>query len=147
MSSGALAVFSPTALTPEVKETVASLGEVKYIAALDFEHHMFVGPWHQEYPNAKVLGVEGLPEKREKQGNEKVPWSTIFTAQNKEKVRVDEEFDRDFDYEFVDGHGNKELVFCYKPDRTLIEGDLLFNLPAVSLSCQTYGHARSLGFS
>lgn len=25
---------------------------------------------------------------------------------------------------------NKELVFSYKPDRTLIEADLLFNLPA-----------------
>jgi hypothetical protein len=37
LQSGAVAVFSPVALTPEVKETVAALGEVKYIAALDIE--------------------------------------------------------------------------------------------------------------
>jgi len=37
LRSGALAVFSPVALTDEVKETVAKLGEVKYIAALDIE--------------------------------------------------------------------------------------------------------------
>ena len=37
LQSGALAVFSPVALTDEVKETVAKLGEVKYITALDIE--------------------------------------------------------------------------------------------------------------
>ena len=37
LSSGDLAVFSPVALTPEVKATVKELGEVKYIAATDLE--------------------------------------------------------------------------------------------------------------
>jgi hypothetical protein len=37
LQSGGVAVFSPVALTPEVKETVSSMGEVKYIAALDIE--------------------------------------------------------------------------------------------------------------
>lgn len=43
---------------------------------------------------------------------------------------MDADFDADFDYEYVDGHANKELVFNYKPEKTLIEADLLFNLPA-----------------
>jgi hypothetical protein len=37
LQSGALAVFSPTALTDEVKRKVAEMGEVKYITALDIE--------------------------------------------------------------------------------------------------------------
>ena len=37
LQSGAVAVFSPVALTDEVKQSVAKLGEVKYIAALDIE--------------------------------------------------------------------------------------------------------------
>jgi hypothetical protein len=37
LQSGALAVFSPVALTDDVKSKVAELGEVKYIAALDAE--------------------------------------------------------------------------------------------------------------
>src|SRR6201994_111425 len=130
MQSGSVAVFSPVALTPEVKETVASLGELKYIAALDIEHHIFLGPWHEEYPNAKVIGVEGLPEKRAKQKNEDVPFATIFTKANRETVKVDEEFDREFEYEYVPSHPNKELVFFHKPSKTLIEADLMFNLPA-----------------
>jgi hypothetical protein len=43
---------------------------------------------------------------------------------------VTEEFDREFDYEFIDSHPNKEIVFHHKPSRTLIEADVLFNLPA-----------------
>lgn len=91
---------------------------------------MFIGPWHQQYPDAKVIGPEGLLEKRDKQGNEKVPFSVIFKDSEKEKTRVGPEFDAEFDYEYVPSHANKEIVFNYKPDKTLIEGDLLFNLPA-----------------
>jgi len=76
-------------------------------------------------------------EKRKKQKNEDVPFSVIFTAKDKETTRVDEEFDSEFDYEFVDGHMNKELVFNHKPDKTLIEADLLFNLPATEQFSKT----------
>jgi hypothetical protein len=37
LPSGSVAVFSPVALTPKVKETVASMGELKYIIAPDME--------------------------------------------------------------------------------------------------------------
>ncbi|KAI9841984.1 MAG: hypothetical protein M1837_007550 [Sclerophora amabilis] len=145
LTSGSLAVFSPVALTPEVQDTVKSLGgEVRYIAALDIEHHIFLGPWHEAFPTAKVLGPEGLPEKRATQKNEPVPFSTVFTQKNKASLRVDDEFDRDFDYEFVGSHSNKELVFNYRPERTLIEADLLFNLPAHEQYSRT-GQAADTG--
>lgn len=37
LQSGGVAVFSPTSISSEVKEIVASLGELKYIIAPDFE--------------------------------------------------------------------------------------------------------------
>lgn len=37
LRDGSVAVFSPVALTPQVKETVAAMGEVKYITAPDLE--------------------------------------------------------------------------------------------------------------
>jgi Domain of unknown function (DUF4336) len=37
MAAGGVAVFSPVALTPDVKKTVSSLGELRYITAPDFE--------------------------------------------------------------------------------------------------------------
>lgn len=131
MNNGSVAVFSPVALTDEVKQKVASMGEVRYIIAPDIEHHIFLGPWHKEYPNAKVIGPEGLPEKRKKQGNEDVPFSVIFEGSKKNETKVDPEFDAEFEYEYVHAHPNKEIVFNHKPTNTLIEADLLFNLPAI----------------
>jgi len=136
LSSGSLAVFSPVALTPGVQAKLTSLGNrVAYIAAPDIEHHLYVSAWAAAYPNAHVIGVEGLAEKRATASATNpditnVPINTIFTKANKAEQKVTEEFDRDFEVEFVDAHPNKELVFYYKPDRTVIEADLLFNLPA-----------------
>ncbi|KAI9894554.1 MAG: hypothetical protein M1814_001908 [Vezdaea aestivalis] len=138
MTNGQVAVFSPTALTPEAKTAVTELGgKVGYIAALDFEHHIFLGPWAAEYPSAKVLGPEGLAEKRAEQKNENVPFAHIFTEQNKRTEKVGGAFDEDFEYEYVGGHANKELVFLYKPDKTLIQADMLFNLPATEQYSKT----------
>ena len=132
MSNGALAVFSPTALTPSVRTALDSLGgNVKYIAATDIEHHIFVSEWAKAFPSAHVLGVEGLSEKREKSPETKgTIFNHVWTKANKSNFKVDPDFDKDFDYEFVDAHQNKEMVFNYKPDRTLIQADLFFHLPA-----------------
>ncbi|KAK7740743.1 hypothetical protein SLS53_005211 [Cytospora paraplurivora] len=136
LTSGSLAVFSPVALTDDVKAKLTELGgTVKYIIAPDIEHHIFITEWHQAFPDAKIIGPEGLPEKRAKQsatdpkiGNDE--FAVVFKAQDKLNTKIDEEFDRDFEYEYVDAHANKELVFFYKPDKVLVEADLLFNLPA-----------------
>jgi hypothetical protein len=92
--------------------------------------------WSAAFPNAHVIGPEGLPEKRAKaNASDKsitiLGFGTVFTAKAKESIKVTEEFDREFDYEFVDSHPNKEIVFHHKPSRTLIEADVLFNLPAM----------------
>jgi len=130
LQSGNVAVFSPVALTPTVKDTITKMGEVKYIAALDIEHHIHLGEWHAAFPNAKVIAMEGLKEKREKQKNEMVPFGAIFTEANRLAPTVDAEFDADFEVEYMPGHMNKELIFCHKPSKTLITADLIFNLPA-----------------
>ncbi|OJD36178.1 glutamyl-trna amidotransferase subunit a protein [Diplodia corticola] len=143
MQNGALAVFSPTALTDELKKKVDSMGEVKYITALDYEHHIFLGPWYKEYPNAKVLGPEGLPEKRQKQNNENVPFAVVFEPSKKHEIKVDPEFDAEFEYEYVHAHANKEIVFNHKPTKTLIEADLIFNMPAIEQHSRVGGDAQT----
>ena len=115
-------------------------GQVKYLTAMDFEHHIYIGEWAKRFPEAKVLGVEGLPEKREKmEGMKGTIFNFIYSMKGREKgvgggdggvKTVSEEFDREFDVEYVGSHANKELVFCHRPTKTLIEADLFFNLPA-----------------
>jgi hypothetical protein len=92
------------------------------------QHHIFLGPWHQAYPNAKVLGPEGLPEKRQSSDTEHVPFAYLF-SKDKPLTSIDADFDAEFDYEFVHAHQNKEIVFHHKPTKTLIQADLLFNYP------------------
>jgi hypothetical protein len=136
LQSGSLAVFSPVALTPTVQSKLSSLGgNVAYITAPDLEHHIFLSAWASAFPSAHIIAPEGLAEKRaELNKTDKsvtiLPFNTIFTAKNKAEVKISEEFDKEFEYEFVSAHPNKELVFHHKPSRTLIEADLLFNLPA-----------------
>lgn len=148
LTSGALAVFSPVALTPEVKAKLQELGgNLKYIVALDIEHHIFVSEWKKEFPQASIIGPEGLPEKRAKMTDERIgkeEFAVVFDVKKKtdKTLTVSPEFDADFEYEYVDGHAGKELVFMYKPDKVLIEADLMFNLPAREQYSRVPGHDK-----
>ena len=145
LQTGNVAVFSPVAFTPDVQTKLRSMGPVKYIVAPDIEHHIFVSPWAKEYPEAEVIGMEGLPEKREKdQATKGTKIHHVFSASNKLDMHISPEFDAEFAYEFFDSHANKELVFLHKPSRTLIEADLVFNLPATEQFSKT-GQSASSG--
>lgn len=135
LTSGSLAVFSPVALTQAAQTRIAALGngKIAYIVAPDLEHHLFLSEWARAFPDAKLIGPEGLHEKRLKSHDPKVgkeAFAVEFKAATKLETTISPEFDADFAYEFVDAHMNKELVFFYRPDRVLIEADLMFNLPA-----------------
>lgn len=130
LSTGSLAVFSPVGLTPEVRAKVDSLGgNVKYIAAPDLEHHLNISAWKEAFPQASILAPQGLYEKRQasKQYHDS-PFEHVF--KKNEPQSISEEFDAEFAIEYVYGHGSRELVFLHRPSRTVIEADLLFNLPA-----------------
>jgi hypothetical protein len=134
LTSGNLAVFSPVALTPEVEARIKTLGtgKIAYIVAPDIEHHIFISEWARAFPDAKLIGPEGLPEKRAKANDDKIgnePFFKVFSKATKLTTKITEEFDADFEYEYVEPHPNKEIVFFYKPDRVLIQADLMFNLP------------------
>lgn len=137
LATGNLVMFNPIPLTPSVQSKIDALssteptGSVTYIIAPDYEHHLFLTPWSQKYPNASVIAPEGLPEKREKSAETSgTKFTHIFTKSNKLDMKISPEFDEEFQYEYVESHANKELVFLHKPTRTLIEADLLFALPA-----------------
>ncbi|ROT37586.1 hypothetical protein SODALDRAFT_280056 [Sodiomyces alkalinus F11] len=146
LPTGNLAVFSPVALTPEVRTKIDELagprgGTVSHIVAPDLEHHIFLSEWKSAFPGAKLIGPAGLPEKRAKTAAQHNPdprikddpFAVVFPLGDEAKkrsVKVDPDFDAAFDYEFVDAHANREIAFFHRPDRTLIQADLLFNLPA-----------------
>jgi len=145
LPSGNLVVFSPTPLTPATLEKLASLGgQVSYIVTLNFEHHLNISAWSAEFPAAVVIGVDGLPEKREKhEATKGVRFGHVFTAANKRTLSISPEFDAAFYYEFVDAAQNKDLVFVHKSSGTLIAADILFNLPATEQYSKTEQDPRA----
>lgn len=132
LASGNLAIFSPVALTDDVRAAVTQRGgTVKYIIAPDIEHHIFVTAWAHAYPDAEVIGVEGLPEKREAdEATKGTKFHHVYSASNRRDLKVSPEFDAEFEAEYFPSHQNRELALLHKPTRTLLEADLLFNLPA-----------------
>lgn len=144
MDAGSLAVFSPVALTPEVKTKLQEMGnDLKYMIAPDLEHHIYLGDWAEAFPGAKIVGPEGLKEKRAKDSSMKPLPIIEYPSAQKSTFRIDSTFDGEFEHEFVDVHPNKELVFFHKPSKTLIEADLLFNLPATEQYSRAGGGADS----
>lgn len=134
MENNELAVFAPVALTRNVRDLIDKDmdAKVKYIIAPDAEHHIFLSDWQKEYPEAKVIVPEPLVEKRRKAG-QLLPEQgdpRLVAIKEGASYSVDPTFDQQFNLEYVHAHANKELVFNHKASRTLIEADLMFNLPA-----------------
>lgn len=80
---------------------------------------------------------ETLPKYREKQSYFQIPRDNEVLFYPNKKPEISPEFDADFDYEYVHAHGNKELVFNHRKSGTLIEADLLFNMPATEQFSKT----------
>lgn len=125
-------MFSPVALTDSIKEVLQKMnGQVKYIIAPDIEHHIFIGDWKSAYPEAEIIAPEGLKEKREKNPKTRgVEIKHIFTPQNKDSLHISNEFEAEFNVEYVHIHPNREIVLLHKPSSTLIQADLFFNPPS-----------------
>lgn len=153
LTSGSLLIFSPVALTPEVKATIIDLGgNLKYIFAPDLEHHIFLGEWAAAYPDAKVLGPEGLREKRARQGNEDVRFDFVFTASSVTHLAtsmkdsgIGPDFLDTFSVTYIPAHPHNEIVLLYKPERTLIQADLFFHPPATEQYSRA-GESATSGF-
>jgi len=64
LADGGLFIWSPTAISPDLRAAVDTLGEVKHIVAPNSLHHLSLGDWKAAYPAARLHAPPGLPAKR-----------------------------------------------------------------------------------
>jgi hypothetical protein len=64
LSGGALFIWSPVALSDELRAAVDALGEVRYLIAPNSLHHLFLGEWRRAYPDARLYAPPGLRQRR-----------------------------------------------------------------------------------
>ncbi|NIJ42412.1 hypothetical protein FHS78_002706 [Parvibaculum indicum] len=63
-SDGGLFIWSPVALTDELRAEVAALGPVAHIVAPNALHHLSIPEWARAFPDAKLHAAPGVREKR-----------------------------------------------------------------------------------
>jgi len=122
LENGDVWVVPSTPLSTETKATLAELGPVRYLVSPDVEHHFFLEEFKKEYPEAKVIGVEGLIAK-------KAGTLTLDGAYGKDPIETKYGFEPEITAHYFAGFKNKDIAFLHAPSKTLITADLIFNLP------------------
>lgn len=64
LHAGRLFVWSPVALTPQLRSAVDALGKVAWLIAPNSLHDSFIGDWARSYPDARLFAAPGLRQKR-----------------------------------------------------------------------------------
>ncbi|KZP08115.1 hypothetical protein FIBSPDRAFT_840622 [Athelia psychrophila] len=123
LATGDVWVLASTPLTINTKETIDKLGPVKWIMAGDIVHYMYLAEYKAAYPDAKVIGVKDLVPKMKEKGLE------LDGAYGADPEGTKYGFEDEIDSCYFSGFGNKDVAWLHKPSKTLVEADLLFNLP------------------
>ncbi|KAJ9496231.1 hypothetical protein H2202_008189 [Exophiala xenobiotica] len=118
-------LLNPIPLEKSIRDKLTDLGGVHFIAA-DLGHHLYVKDYLAVWPSAKTIGVPGLERKRKD-----VKWDFIYGDSADRRNTPEDVFGFAEDMETVLFEGF--ITFCvawyHKPTRTLIQSDLIMNLP------------------
>ncbi|KIP02423.1 hypothetical protein PHLGIDRAFT_130737 [Phlebiopsis gigantea 11061_1 CR5-6] len=136
LSSGDVWVLASTPLNDVTKAKIDELGPVKYIVGGDAVHHLFLGEFKRNYPTAKLIAPEEAIQKKVEEG------LTFDGSWGKDPVGTQYGFENDIQHCFFPGFQNKEVVFYHSASKSLIEADLLFNLPPK----EQYSKSSSSGY-
>jgi hypothetical protein len=114
-----LVVHAPMPLTDALAAEVAALGAVRHVVAPNCMHHLFVKPWLDRHPEAKLFGAPGLARKRGDLafagvlGQGSPPWADALEPAP------------------IDGAPRLgEFAFFHRASGSLVVTDLLFNVTA-----------------
>ena len=115
LSGGALFLWSPVALSDELRAAVDALGEVRYLIAPNSMHHLFLGDWRRAYPGARLFAPPGLRRRRR---------DIAFDGDLQDAPAP--EWSQDIDQVMVRGNLiTTEVVFFHRKSRTVLFTDLI----------------------
>jgi len=136
LESGGVWILASTPLDDPTKAKIKELGEVKYIMAADSGHYLFISDFKKEFPGAKVIVVDPLHEKLKG----KVEIAGTYGIDD---PHTEYGFESEIGACYFSGFLNHDVAFHHRASKTLIEADLLFNLPGheqYSKSSSFLGH-------
>jgi glyoxylase-like metal-dependent hydrolase (beta-lactamase superfamily II) len=119
LRGGELVVHSPAPLTAGLRHELEDLGEVRFVVPASRLHgHVFMEQYRDAYPNVELFAAPGLERRR----RDLAFAGTLGDA-------ADRRWSADLDQAIFHGHRMwTEIVFLHRPSRTLILGDLCWNV-------------------
>lgn len=137
LKDGGVWVLASTPLNEATKTKLEELGPVKYIIGADAVHYMFLGEFKQAYPDAKVIAVH--------EAESKTKGLKFDGAWGKDAPDTKYGFEDEIQHLYFSGFKNKDVAFFHPSSKTLIQADLLLNLPATEQYSKT-GSSGSIPF-
>ncbi|KAF9069480.1 hypothetical protein BDP27DRAFT_718995 [Rhodocollybia butyracea] len=123
LQNGGLWLLASTPLDTDTKAKLEELGPVKYIIGADAVHHMFLSDFKKAYPEAKVIAPKAAIERIE---DKALKFDGIWGS-DPEGTKYG--FEEDVQHCYFSGFKNKDVAFFHPSSKTMIQADLLFNLP------------------
>jgi hypothetical protein len=118
LANGELFVWSPIALTPELKAQVEALGPVKHLVSPNKLHHLSLSDWHAAFPQSRLYASPGLARKRPDIDFDAELGDTAEPAWAGEIGQV----------LMAGSFAMTEIVFFHRASRTALFADLIENL-------------------
>ncbi|RED53595.1 DUF4336 domain-containing protein [Aestuariispira insulae] len=127
LPDGGLWIWSPIALTPELKAEVESLGSVKHLISPNKIHYLFLKDWKAAWPEAQLWGPQSTLDKlRKMHGDAEFERSFAGMAPLDQTAPVDWQGALDL-VRFTGSVFMDELVFHHVESDTVILADLSEN--------------------
>ncbi|KAJ6616436.1 hypothetical protein B0H10DRAFT_2036995 [Mycena sp. CBHHK59/15] len=131
MTNGGFWVLASTPLNTETKAKLDELGPVEYIVSADAVHHLFLGEFKRAYPNAKLLAPAAAIERS---SDKSLKYDGVWGTDAPDTKYG---FEEDIQACYFSGFKNKDVAFLHPASETMIEADLLFNLPCTEQYSKT----------
>ncbi|CCM05095.1 uncharacterized protein FIBRA_07302 [Fibroporia radiculosa] len=137
LRNGDVWIMASTPLTDETKQKLQEIGPVKWIIGADAVHHLHLGAFKKQYPDAKLIVVKEAMDKKAKEdlvfhgawGADPLDTKYGFEDDLPLRARSNTGNFAVFYVGFFSGFKNKDVAFYHPNSKSLIEADLLFNLP------------------
>jgi len=123
LSSGLLWVWSPIALSANLRSQIDELGQVAHLVSPNKIHHLYLADWKALYPAARLWGPASTISKRSD-----LTFQAPLTDQSPPEWA--QEIDQ---FHFTGSPAMDEMVFFHRASRTAILADLSENFSAAFL--------------
>ncbi|KAG8977461.1 hypothetical protein FRB90_008791, partial [Tulasnella sp. 427] len=105
----------------ETLTKLREIGPVKYVVAPDVFHWLNLENFSRAFPDAKVIGVDGLEPKVPG-----VKWGGIY---GKDPEGTEYGYESEISARYFSHFENKDVAFFHHDSKTLVVADLIFNFP------------------